>query len=221
MSDPYEFGSDLPIEPMPAGTNVLVAGSGLSGARQLALRMIAAGSRNGEGTTLLSIDAPREKTLAEFEAVGGDPKPDRTGIVECTTGGEAAPPDHEHVRTVATPGDLTGIGIEFSSICESLYGGGYRRIRTGLFTVSALCLYADDLRPVFRFLHTVTGRIANIDGFGVCVVDPSAQDEQSVHSVAQAFDARIDVREGDSAPELRVRGLPDQPHEWTAFERWE
>jgi hypothetical protein len=76
-------------------------------------------------------------------------------------------------------------------------------------------MYVDELQPVYRFLHTVTGRVRSADGVAACVVDPSARDERTVSSIAQTFDGRVDVRRTDDGKhQLRVRGLPDQPEGW-------
>jgi len=205
----YEF-EKLPIDGVKPGTNLLLTGPALSGTRGLLLRMLL----GDDGVVIITADTNARKTLSDFERVGGSVDRDRVRVVSCTTEG-----DEEFgsvVSSVSSPGDLTGIGIEYSSQYERVYSRGYDTVRTGIYTLTPLLVYSDDIRPVFRFVNTVTSRIRTADGLGVCAIDPSAHDEQVVNSIAQPFDARIDVREGEERFELRVRGLSDQPAEWTA-----
>jgi len=202
---------DLPMDPVRPGTTLLVAGPALSGTADLALRMLAAGERRGDGALFLAADESGRELIAAYEGVGGTFARDRMAVIEC---GSAVESDDENVRSVRSPGDLTGIGIEYSSLYEGLFDEGIRRARTGLFSISTLLLYADDVQPVYRFLHTLTGRVRTADGFGVCVVDPSTVDDQTISSIAQTFDGRVDLREGDDGREIRVRGLPDRSADW-------
>jgi KaiC/GvpD/RAD55 family RecA-like ATPase len=178
--------------------------------------MAAAGEAAGEGLILVSTDDPAATLIDDYGDVGGAFDRRRMAVIECIEPSEG--PEDDNVRTVRSPGDLTGIGIEFSSLYEGLYAEGIERVRIGLFSVTTLLMYADELQPVYRFLHTITGRVRSAEGLGVAVVDPTAQDEQTVSSVAQTFDGCVDVRRTDDGDyQLRVRGLSDQPEGWQRF----
>jgi len=125
----------------------------------------------------------------------------------------------EFVKYVATPADLTGIGIRFSSLYEGLYGDGYRRVRTGIYTLAPLLAYTENLRTVYRFLHTLTGRIRTADGVGVCAIDPCAVEDRTLNSLVSAFDGRLSTRTGPEGCEIRVQGLAGQPDGWLDWER--
>jgi hypothetical protein len=114
---------------------------------------------------------------------------------------------------VSAPGDLTGIGIAFSSLYEQLYDGGVERVRTGLYTLAPLLMFVDEVQPLYRFLHTVTGRIRSAGGLGVAAMDPQTEDETTVRTLLQPFDGEIQLREADGH-EMRIRGLDDQPDGW-------
>ena len=206
----YEF-ENLPLNGVGPGTNLLLAGPTLGGTRELLLRLLL----GEDGVVIITADSNARKTLSEFERVGGVVDRERVRVVSCTS----EPDDEleEFVTTVGSPGDLTGIGIEYSSQYEAVYARGYDTVRTGIYTLTPLLVYSDDVRPVFRFINTVTSRIRTADGLGVCAIDPSAHTDQVVSSISQPFDARIDVRERDGQIELKVAGLPDQPGEWTAI----
>lgn len=205
----YEF-ERLPLSPVDPGTNVLVAGPSLSGARRLLLEMLADGG-DDEGVLLVSADLSGHEAVRAFEETGSAFDTGRMCVIDCSQQGSET---DGTIRQVGSPSDLTGIGIEFSSLYESLRGRDRPLIRVGLYSVSTLLVYADDFRAVYRFLHTITSRIRTADGLGVAAIDPEATDDEALGTVTQAFDARIDVRNGDDGPEIKVRGLPDQPNGW-------
>lgn len=210
LAHQYEF-ERLPLEPIPSGTNVLIAGSSIGGTRRLLLEMLA-DNDGREGLMLISTDDGAKKLVEAFEDVGGEFDTGRMCVLDCTQDGTS----HDGpVREVSSPADLTGIGMEFSSLFESLRRRDHPKARIGLVSVSTLLLFADDFRAVYRFLHTLTSRIRTGDGLGIATVDPEATDETALGTVAQAFDARFDVREGG---EFRVRGLDDQPDGWLAID---
>ena len=204
----YEF-PNLPLSSVDAGTNLLLTGPTLEGARELLLRLLL----GEDGVVIITADTSARKVLGAFEHVGGRVDRQRVRVVSCSQERDADLGDC--VSSVGSPGDLTGIGIEYSGQYEQVYARGYDTVRTGIYTLTPLLVYSDDVRPVFRFVNTVTSRIRTADGLGICAIDPSAHDEQVVNSIAQPFDARVGVRETDGELELRVTGLPDQPGEWT------
>lgn len=205
----------LPLAPVEAGTNLLVAGPALSGTRDFALGLLRSDDAES-GVLIVTSDRSAVDTLEDFKRVGGVADRRRVRVVDCTQ--EADPDLGECVSSVTTPADLTGIGIEYSNQYEEVYADGYEHVRTGLLTLTPLLVYSDDVRSVYRFINTVTGRIGTADGLGVSVIDPAAHDERVVGSVTGFFDGRIDVRESETGLELRVQGLPDQPTEWTAID---
>lgn len=205
----YAFDG-LPLNPVPPGTNVLVTGPSLGGLRQLSLRLLVGPPE--EGVVLVTADVSASEAVESFRAVGGDVDSARVCMIDCAQ--ESDDTNSERVHDVTTPADLTGIGMSFSSLYEQLYDSGTTRVRTGVYTLGPLLVYADDERAVFRFLHTVTGRIRAAEGLGVCAVDPAAQDERTIGSVAQAFDGQIELRERGGRHQIRVQGLPDQPEGW-------
>jgi hypothetical protein len=209
--DRYTFDG-LPLNPVDPGTNLLVTGPVLSGAREMGLRLLCSSDVDG-GTVFIATDSDAATMLEEFGTHGGVLERERVRVVDCAQESNDLP--EESVSAVSTPADLTGIGIEYSGHYESTYASGYTRVRTGIITLTPLLVYSDDVRAVYRFLNTITGRIGTADGLGVCVLDPDAHEEQVVESVAQFFDGRVDVRADTGDLELRVAGLRDQPSDWT------
>lgn len=76
-----------------------------------------------------------------------------------------------------------------------------------------------ELRTLFRFAQTLSGRIDSAGGLGVMAIDPTTHDTRTVNTLSQVADGKVEIRDhdGEYDGELRVRGLPDQPSEWTPF----
>jgi hypothetical protein len=210
---PYEF-ENLPLEPVPPGTNLLVTGPAMGGLRELMMRLLACESE--EGLLVLALDVDADETIENFERGGCLYDPSRMAVIDCTQSG--AEDDGRNVYSVSAPSDLTGMGIQFSSLYEQLYEAGFRRVRTGLYTVSTLFMYTDEVQPLYRFLHTMTGRVRSAEGLGISAVDPETMDEQTFRTLTQPFDGELQLREQDGGHELRIRGLSDQPDGWQSFE---
>lgn len=109
--------------------------------------------------------------------------------------------------------------MQFSRLYEALYVAGHRRIRTGIYTLTTVLPYVDEIQPVYRFLHTITGRIRSADGLGVCAMDPQTQDARVLGSLAQPFDGQLEYRrdEAEGTSEIRLRGLPDHDTDWRPY----
>lgn len=211
--DAYGF-ERLPIDPVESGTNLLVTGPSLGGLRDLLMALLV--GAGDEGTILVAADVSAREALDDFADAGGDVDAARVRVIDCASDAGQGPGDH--VSCVASPADLTGIGMEFSSLYERLHAGGNERVRTGIYTLAPLLLYVDDVRAVFRFLHTLSGRVRSVGGLGLCAIDPGAQDERTVKSIAQTFDGQIDLRSGRDGCQIRIRGLPNQPDGWQSLD---
>jgi hypothetical protein len=209
----YAF-EGLPVSAVDAGTNSLVTGPALGGIRDLVMRLLLR-QHSREGVLFIAADTNGPEALRTYESLGGDLDRARVGVVDCT---EESVDDAAHnIHAVGSPSDLTGVGIAFSSLYQSLHDNGAGQVRTGVYTLSPFVLYAS-VKPVYRFLHTLTGRIRSADGLGVCAIDPDTVDTQTLSSLAQAFDGRVELRNEDGETALRVRGLADQPDGWQALE---
>jgi hypothetical protein len=205
------YGFDgLPIDPVDPGTNLLVTGPVFGGVRRNVLRMLVRSSPQ-EGALVIAADRAARKVLDEYDQIGGGHDFSRVGAVDCT--GDRDDSDG-NVKVVSSPSDLTGIGIHFSSIYQRLRANGAKFVRTGLYTLTPLLLYAEDTRSVYRFLHTMNSRIRTADGLGVCALDPTSVEDQTFSSIAQAFDGQLQFREESGDLAMRIRGLPDQPSGW-------
>lgn len=209
MSDAeYEFG-DLPVEGIRPGTTILLSGPMHAGTRELGMQLLAGPSE--EGAVVISTNQRAKRIAADCERIGIELAADRVAILDCV--GDADADISARVLPVSGPADLTGVGMRYSDVNREFHRSGLDRVRTGLFSVSTLLSFGD-LRTVSRFVHTLAGRVDSVDGLGVLVIDPTIHDDQITSTLGQFCAGRIEVRERDGSPELRVRGLPDQPRDW-------
>lgn len=214
----YELDDALPPEVLAAvdpGTNILVTGPAMSGKRQLMLRILAQGAGNGDGSVIVTSKDPAADVVREYQQEMDDEET-YLRIIDCVgSSGEAV---GDIVRSVNSPGDLTGIGIEFSEVARSAESDGLDRLRIAFDSISPLLMYVE-LQRLFRFLHVFTSQIQSRNWLGLFAIDPDSHEEQVVNTVSQLFDGMIQVRLPDSGGrEIRVRGFTDAPTDWVPLE---
>src|SRR6056297_2692790 len=207
---------DLPDVPsaddLDAGTNVLVAGPPLTGKRDLAMEALASGADRGDGTIIVTTKDSADKVLDDLTGAVTISDPD-VGGVDCVTKqrGIATADDHPRIKYASSPVDMTGIGIKLSEFLQEFYENrSLTENRILLHSISTLLMYSD-LQTVFRFLHVFTGRIQSADALGLCVIDSTAHDDQTMNTLKQLFDVLVEIEdsEGDQ-PKIRAPG-PSTP----------
>ncbi len=216
----YRFADSVPVGPIEPGSVVMVAGPALSSAEALARSMVTE-SEAGEGTLHISTNVTCEKLLNACRRTHRSLDTSRMGVIDCSGQSVGQSDSEVRVKYVSTQSDLTGIGMKFSALYESLYADARDgRVRTSLISLSSLSMYVD-LRALFQFAQTLSGRVDSADGLGVFAIDPTTHDTKTVNTLSQTVDGRIDVRESDGDDsadgELRVRGVPDQADGWHPF----
>ena len=210
----YDVGGQLPVETVPEGTNLLVAGPPLTGKRELARSLLADGCEQGEGAVVVgtrdSVKSLQRKSPAVWDAVRGG----RGGIVDCVTrqGGEYVE-NEDLVKYVPSPGDVTEIGIRLGGLFQHLENEDIR-VRFAVSTVSTMLMYAD-VRRVYRFLHVYSGHVERLDWLGVGVLDSSNRD--TFDRLAPLYDAMVQTRQSEEGTQLRVVGLGRGRTEWVDY----
>jgi hypothetical protein len=117
------------------------------------------------------------------------------GIVDAT-GQDSSTEEDVPIEHIGSPGDLTGISLEFAKLARRFEGTGTgNRIRVGLASVSTLLMYSE-VQTVFRFLHVFTSRIQSAGLFGVFALDPGMHDAQTVNTIRAIFDAEARIDDG-------------------------
>ncbi|WP_348608847.1 RAD55 family ATPase [Halobaculum rarum] len=199
MYEVEAFGTE--IEP---GSNVLLTGPALSGKRELALDVLAEGTRSGEGAIMVTTKDSADRLLKQFakrEPYEGRP----VAVVDTVTRQQGVNDvrDSDRIKYTSSPVDMTGIGIKLSSFLEAFYKDrGIRQNRVMVHSLSTLLMYSD-LQTVFRFLHVFTGRIQSVDGLGLYCIDSTAHEDQTMNTLKQLFDGIIETSE-DGEPTVRL-----------------
>lgn len=106
-----------------------------------------------------------------------------------------------HVGTVSNPADLTGLGIEVTKHLERWQTNDNETVIC-FHSLSTLLQYTD-LESTFRFLHTLSGRVATIDGRAHYHMDPDVHDDKTVQTLLQLFDAVVRIE--DDGIDVRTR----------------
>ncbi|WP_411965100.1 hypothetical protein [Haloferax sp. YSMS24] len=105
----------------------------------------------------------------------------------------------DEVEQVTSPADLTGLGMKATkhlSRWEADADGDDATTPIVVFDSLTILFQYAGLQSIFKFVHTLTTRIANVDGYGVFFLDPVTQDDKTVHTLSSVFDA-IARRSGD------------------------
>jgi hypothetical protein len=179
------------------GASVLLAGdSPLTDQRLLD----AVAPDDGEQAIVITMNMNPGQIADELQDRGADPE--QIGIIDCTSTG--ADVDGVDVRELNSPGDLTGISLEFAKLLDGEDEEAVGPVRVGFASVSTALMYAE-LRTVFRFLHVFTARIGSGEMLGVFSMDPAMHEDKAYNTVRAVFDAEAKVTEEE--PELRGTGF--------------
>lgn len=196
----YDVTDVLPgtgVSAFEPGTSLLVTGT-RADTGELALDLLAGGD---EPAVVITTNESADRTVAAFERRGAL-GPDRLGIVDCTSG-ETDGDDRDDdipVESLGSPGDLTGISLEFAKIARELQADD-GRLRVGLATISTVLMYAET-ETTFRFLHVFTSRIRSADWLGVFTLDPEMHEPRTSNTIRAVFDCEARVSGG----EVEIRG---------------
>ena len=138
---------------------------------------------DGERAVVITMNTGAETVVRELERRGA--ARDRLGIIDCTN----ADSDVEGVpvRNLNSPGDLTGISLEFAKLLGQDNKNEAVRARVGVASVSTALMYTE-LRTMFRFLHVFTARIRSGGMFGAFSLDPTMHEEKAHNTIRAVFD---------------------------------
>ncbi|MFB6079044.1 MAG: RAD55 family ATPase [Halarchaeum sp.] len=216
MADDYDVGDVLPVESVPAGTNLLIGGPPMTGKAALALSLIADGCPRDEGAVVVTTRDDADRLLARTTALADAVAEGRAGIVDCVTRERGDDPrETTWKRYVSSPGDVTDVGIRTAGLLHALDERGVERVRAGFVSLSTMLMYVEP-RRLFRFLHVYTGRVQAGDLLGLGVMQLG--DREAFDTFAPLFDGMVQTRlnDGDDR-ELRVVGVVDSPTDWVRY----
>ncbi|MDD1702384.1 MAG: hypothetical protein LUQ31_05335 [Methanoregula sp.] len=213
---------DQAIGGFEAGTNVLLLAPALSYAEQFAYAMIR--PCTGEYTILLSTNERAAEVVDQFKSSGTDRH--FIGVIDAITKSSTpAVADTQRLRFVTNPTDLTGIGIKFSHMIESIFEGSFSEGDQGLFpppirfcvnSVSTLLMYRK-LEVLYQFLHVMTAKLKKIEGFGIYILNSEAFDERTISLIKQLMTVVIEIKVERSDQYFRIMGVRGVDADWHKF----
>jgi hypothetical protein len=184
-------------ESLPADENLLLLAPSIGSAERRACANLL-GRHSLDITNalhVLYVESPAER----YETVEAHlpHHPAETAVLTVGTGGlvEERGPAPKHtdyfVETVPDPADLTGLGMALEDCLAAWHGDGYD-VGVCFDSVSVLLQYAETDRA-YRFLHSLTDRLAAVGAAGHFHLDPAAHDERTVARLSSLFDSVVEV----------------------------
>jgi hypothetical protein len=126
---------------------------------------------------------------------------------------------------VSSPTDLTGIGIKFSNMIESIFEGDFSEGETGLFpppirfcvnSISTLLMYRR-LEVLYQFLHVLTAKLKKTEGIGIYILNNESFDDKTLSLIKQLMNCVIEVKVESNISSFRIRGIRGVTGEWLKF----
>jgi hypothetical protein len=205
-----------------AGTNYLILAPPMSLAEELAYSLTR--PLIGEYAIVLSTNDRAAEVVDAFKVMGVDKRYVGTidAITKSSTPGIA---DTNRLMFVASPTDLTGIGIKFSKMVELIFDGDFSDGESGLFpppvrfcvnSVSTLLMYRK-LEILYQFLHVLTSKLKKIDGVGFYLLNKESFDEKTVSLIKQLMTGVIEVKVEQNVNYLRIQGIKGLSSDWLKF----
>jgi hypothetical protein len=205
-----------------AGSNFLVLAPPMSLAEELAYSLTR--PLTGEYAIILSTNDRAAEVVDSFKVIGGDKR--YVGTIDAIT--KSSSPgitDTNRLMFVASPTDLTGIGIKFSKMVELIFDGDFSDGESGLFpppvrfcvnSVSTLLMYRK-LEILYQFLHVLTSKLKKIDGVGFYLLNKESFDEKTVSLIKQLMTGVIEVKVEQNVHYMRIQGIKCLPSDWLKF----
>lgn len=205
-----------------AATNILILAPPLSNADQLAYALTK--PLPGEYAIILSTNERASEVIDFFKGAGADKR--FTGVIDAIT--KSSTPsivDTQRLMFVSSPTDLTGIGIKFSNMIETIFEGDFADGEPGLFpppirfcvnSVSTLLMYRR-LEVLYQFLHVLTAKLRKTEGIGIYIMNSESFDDKTLSLIKQLMNCVIEVRTEGDGSFFRIQGIRGVSAEWIKF----
>ena len=205
-----------------AGTNILILAPPMSYADQLAYALVK--PLPGEYAIVLSTNERAAEVVDVFKVAGADKR--FVGVIDAIT--KSSTPgivDTSRLMFVSSPTDLTGIGIKFSNMIETIFEGTFSDGEAGLFpppirfcvnSISTLLMYRR-LEVLYQFLHVLTAKLKKTEGVGIYILNRESFDEKTLSLIKQLMNCVIEVKIEQNINYLKIQGLPGVNGDWMKF----
>ncbi len=205
-----------------AGTNILILAPSMSFAEQLAYSLTK--PLEGEYAITLSTNERAAEVVDFFKLSGSDKR--FIGVIDAIT--KSSTPsivDTPRLMFVSSPTDLTGIGIKFSNMIETIFEGEFSDGEAGLFpppirfcvnSISTLLMYRK-LEVLYQFLHVLTAKLKKIEGVGIYLLNSESFDDKTRSLIKQLMNCVIEVKIEQNVSYLRIQGIRGINSDWQKF----
>jgi hypothetical protein len=133
-------------------------------------------------------DTPQEQLEHWRDHVGQLPRSTSVIVTSQGTGSAETLPESVTAKYVPDASDLPRLGILIS---DELVADP-ENVVCCFDNLTALLQYAD-LQRVYRFVHTLNGRLGTIDGIAHYHMDPGAHDDRTISTLRPLFDTVVEV----------------------------
>lgn len=171
-----------------AGTSMVVSGDSVAIDSKL-LDIVT--PQSGERSIVITMNMGASAVVDELLDRGATQ--DQLGLIDCTSRDEQV--EGVPVQQLSSPGDLTGISLEFAKLLDR--GNESQPVRVGFESVSTGLMYTE-LQTMFRFLHVFTARIRSGDMLGVFSIDPGMHEAQDYNTIRAVFDCEAAISGGET-----------------------
>lgn len=205
-----------------AGTNLLILAPPMSNAEQFAYALTK--PQPGEYSIILSTNERAAEVVDYFKSAGSNKH--FVGVIDAIT--KSSMPgiaDTPRLMFVTSPTDLTGIGIKFSTMIESIFEGTFSEEDTGLFpppirfcinSISTLLMYRR-LEVMYQFLHVITAKLKKTDGVGIYLLNNESFDDKTISLIKQLMSGVIEIKYDENGSYFRITGLKGMTTEWLKY----
>jgi hypothetical protein len=205
-----------------AGSNILILAPPMSSAEVLAYALTR--PLQGEYAIVLSTNERAAEVIDYFKITGADKR--FIGIIDAITKSSTpAIADTQRMMFVSSPTDLTGIGIKFSNMVETIFEGEFSEGEPGLFpppirfcinSISTLLMYRR-LEVLYQFLHVLTAKLKKTEGVGLYLINKESFDDKTLSLIKQLMSGVIEIKVEADGEYLRIMGIRGIGTEWRKF----
>jgi KaiC/GvpD/RAD55 family RecA-like ATPase len=211
----YDLTETIPIdelESVPAGSSYLVVAPKNDLTEDVTIDLLAAGARQGEATLAITTEKAGGAIESAIRGRGGGDTDDIV-VVDAQAGTrEIDPTGQATQQRIASPQNLTDIGLCLTNVTRRFREAGIERARIGMLSLTELFSYTGT-ETVFKFCNTATGRIGTDGQIGFFTINSNVQDETGLATIRRVFDGTIELRESDDGRQARLQ-TPESERDW-------
>ena len=205
-----------------AGTNILILAPHLSYAEQLAYTLTK--PLEGEYAITLSTNEWAAEVVDYFKLAGSDKR--FVGVIDAITKNSTPGIIYTpRLMFVSSSTDLTGSGIKFSNLIDTIFEGEFSEGQAGLFpspirfcvnSVFTLLMYRK-LEVLYQCLHVLAEKLKKIECMVIYLLNSESFDGKTLSLIKQLMNCVIKVKIEQNISYLRIQGIRGINTAWQKF----